>query len=129
MIFAKFKPLMLRDLEALTGAPAPAVFNAIYPVPLKLRIHLDILKRYSDVDLDKLNRFLCIWVQQGVYLTNLARGGARYNLDGKEAGRVTQEERKHADAQHKRAMRKPPKTIGIGGRPILKLKSLQQAAA
>ena len=130
MNYRSFVDLMVRDLEALIGAPAPVVFQAEHPLPLKVNVHLDLIERFPGVNRDKLGRWLILLTQRGNYLQAVARGGPRYDLDGVPSGEVSEHERQHSAAAYKRASTpKPPKTVGKNGRAILKLKPKAQRQA
>ena len=129
MRFLVFADLMRRDLEAIIGAPAPAVFRAVHPVPLAIGTFAAIIERHPDVDEVALGRFLKLWTLRGTYLANLARGGPSFDLDGLEHGIVTQREQEYAAASYKRAITPKPKAAGSNGRPIIHLKPVEQRAA
>ena len=130
MRYVVFADLMRRDLEAITGAPVPVVLVSKHPQPLAIGIRERMLERYPDADEQKLGRWLRIWTSQRPYRQALTVGRARYDLDGKVVGSVTADEERDALAKIAHDMKRPLKTVGAGGRPILRLKQpVQQAAA
>jgi sRNA-binding protein len=66
----------------------PAAFNDARR-PLALGIHGNMGIAYGDPTMEN-------WVQNPRYLRALLAGGGRIDLDGKEVGKVTQEERERA---------------------------------
>lgn len=64
--------------------------------PLALKIDASILARYPDFDRKHLRIALRMHTASTKYLKSVDRGGERFDLDGKVAGEVTEEQRQHA---------------------------------
>lgn len=64
--------------------------------PLALKIDTSILARYPDFDRKNLRIALRMHTASTKYLKSVDRGGERFDLDGKVAGEVTEEQRQHA---------------------------------
>ena len=64
--------------------------------PLALKIDTSILERYPDLDRKSLRIALRMHTASTKYLKSLERGSERFDLDGKPAGEVTEEQRQHA---------------------------------
>ena len=64
--------------------------------PLALKIDSSILARFSDFDRKNLRIALRMHTASTKYLKAVERGTERFDLDGKPAGEVTQEQREHA---------------------------------
>lgn len=64
--------------------------------PLALRIDASILERYPELDRKTLRSALRLYTGSTRYLKALEKGQARFDLDGNEAGPVTEEQRTHA---------------------------------
>lgn len=74
----------------------PALFAGA-PKPLKLRIHVDIQERASGrFSKQALTAFFRRYTGSTSYLLAIVRGRARFDLDGKPAGEVTDENRQAA---------------------------------
>ena len=64
--------------------------------PLALKIDTSILARFADFDRKNLRIALRMYTASTKYLKAVERGTERFDLDGKPAGEVTQEQREHA---------------------------------
>lgn len=64
--------------------------------PLALKIDASILARFPDFDRRNLRIALRMHTASTKYLKAVERGGERFDLDGKAAGEVTEEQRLHA---------------------------------
>lgn len=64
--------------------------------PLALKIDTSILERYPDLDRKSLRIALRMHTASTKYLKSVERGSERFDLDGKPAGEVTEEQRQHA---------------------------------
>ena len=64
--------------------------------PLALKIDTSILARFADFDRKNLRIALRMHTASTKYLKAVERGSERFDLDGKPAGEVTQEQREHA---------------------------------
>lgn len=64
--------------------------------PLALKIDASILARFPDFDRRNLRIALRMHTASTKYLKAVERGGERFDLDGKSAGEVTEEQRLHA---------------------------------
>jgi ProP effector len=71
----------------------PALFDADHPVPLAIGIHKQMGKV---IGLKRAKRLMGWWTNWKPYIAAIAAGGVRYNLDGSEAGPVTEAQREHA---------------------------------
>lgn len=69
--------------------------------PLALKIDTSILARFPDFDRKNLRIALRTHTASTKYLKSVDRGGERFDLDGKPAGEVTDEQRQHAAAMLK----------------------------
>ena len=69
--------------------------------PLALKIDASILARYPDFDRKNLRIALRTHTASTKYLKSVDRGGERFDLDGKPAGEVSDEQRQHAAAMLK----------------------------
>jgi ProP effector len=78
------------------------------PVPLKIGVSRDVVALLADTYSRKvIRRALAFWTGRSVYLEAIARGGARYDLDGTIAGEVGEEhERRGRDELAERARRR-----------------------
>jgi len=120
-----FRSEMLDKLREITGsADVPRVFTvADYPRALKVGIRHDLIARYPHVKAWKLNRWLNRWCGRSAYHKAVSIGGVRFDLDGKPAGRSTEDERAYAGVKVAKMRTHRPKTVGKNGRLILRLKS------
>lgn len=100
--------------DATASAPAPAVARPrIEPrallqrlqtespafrdcKPLALKIDASILERFPDFDRKSLRAALRMHTASTRYLKAVERSAVRFDLDGKPAGEVTEEQRLHA---------------------------------
>ena len=64
--------------------------------PLALRIDKSILERFPDIDRKSLRSALRSHTASTKYLKAMERATERFDLDGKVAGEVTEEQRTHA---------------------------------
>jgi ProP effector len=84
-------------------------------LPLAIGIDKQLTARMPDVNRKVLRTALGIHTKSLRYLKAMKKATARFDLDGKEAGEVTQEQRSHAaaalderlkrDAEHRKAQR------------------------
>jgi ProP effector len=88
----------VRALATLLSKKHPAVFppGRTASIPLKIGIHRDVMARHPDVESQTVKNFFVFHAYSQPYLqaTSVA-GAARLDLDGNEAGIVTEE---HAQA-------------------------------
>lgn len=83
-------------------AQFPAVFGPI-PKPLRVGIYNDILGNLGTTDATKaLRGFLALHTRSRTYLETVARGGARYALDGTVDGEVAPHEIVDANSKLKK---------------------------
>lgn len=64
--------------------------------PLALKIDTSILARFQDFDRKNLRIAMRMHTASTKYLKAVERGSERFDLDGKPAGEVTEEQRQHA---------------------------------
>jgi hypothetical protein len=94
---------------ALCRERFPAVFDLARPVPLAIGVHKTLAAILSHV---RAKYLVIWWTRHPAYVAAVAAGGSRYNLDGTEAGEISEEHR--AVARLGRAGRAKP---GLGGSP------------
>jgi ProP effector len=93
---AAINELWSRLAKEYPAAIAPRNHAPLHP--LKIGIYRDIRERYPDVSLRTRNEFLRRYVGQPSYLHLLTKPGAvRLDLDGNQAGIVTDEQARNAD--------------------------------
>jgi ProQ/FINO family len=68
----------------------PAVFDANSPLPLAIGIHKPLGELIGG---NRAKFLLEWWTSWPAYVAAIAAGGCRYNLDGSEAGQITEEQR------------------------------------
>jgi ProP effector len=91
-------------LQELLRSEYPAVFKIPPVVPLAHGVHRQIAEEQG-LSLAEVRSALAFWINGLRYITAIARGGARYGLDGKPDGVVTDAEA--AEARERLAVRKP----------------------
>lgn len=81
----------------------PGLFAATPPLPIKLRIHIDIQQRAPHVFTRKsLSNFLRRYTTSTAYLRALSQATQRHDLDGQPAGELAGEHRDAAKAEVER---------------------------
>src|SRR5690349_7064569 len=86
------------QFEAACRDAFPAMFVKKEPVPLALGIREQLLAAFPDVERPTLHRFMQFWTSQLAYLKAMsAKGAVRHNLDGTDAGPVSDEHREFAE--------------------------------
>jgi ProQ/FINO family len=93
----------------------PAVFDADHPLPLTIGIHKPLRELIGTKRANRMLEWLTSWP---AYLAAVAAGGCRYNLDGSEAGQVTEEQR--TAAAWPRDARAVGQSGGLSGTPTHK---------
>jgi sRNA-binding protein len=91
-------------LQELLRSKYPAVFKMPPVVPLAYGVHRQIAEEQG-LSLAETRSALAFWINGVRYLTAIGRGGARYGLDRKTDGVVTDAEA--AGAKARLAVRKP----------------------
>lgn len=91
-------------LQELLRSQYPAVFKIPPVVPLAYGVHRQIAEEQG-LTVAEVQSALAFWINGVRYTTAIARGGARYGLDGKPDGVVTDAEA--AEARERLADRKP----------------------
>jgi hypothetical protein len=76
------------------------VFDPDRPLPLALRVHHQ-LRAALGAPRSQVIDLLEWWTAQPSYIAAIAAGGMRWNLDGSEAGEISDEHRAHAEKQLK----------------------------
>ena len=84
----------IEDLKTCREQFGP-LFDPEQPRPLALGIHKQLGKV---IGLKRAKRLMEWWTDWAPYVAALAAGGKRYNLDGSEAGEVTEAQRERARA-------------------------------
>ena len=79
------------------------VFDPDHPLPLALHVHRQ-LRAALGVPRSQVADLLEWWTAQPSYIAAIAAGGMRWNLDGSEAGEISDEHRAHAE-KHLKATR------------------------
>ncbi|HDU8566422.1 TPA: ProQ/FinO family protein [Morganella morganii] len=106
MTMATAKDKRRKEAKALLEGFWGNVFNFSNPKPLKTGIEEDLLDASEALGLpfdgDVIKRALSAYVYNLRYFHALAKGGARYDLQGQKSGEVTEEERLEAKASIKR---------------------------
>ena len=94
----------------------PRVFLGDKPKPLKIGVHLDLIARFPGAKPAKVRRWLARWTHSRRYLEAIAKGIARYDLDGGVAGEISELEHAHARQSLEQCNKgkKPPATISAG---------------
>ncbi len=88
------------DCAAALASRFPALFAATPPLPVKLRIHVDIQHRAPNVFTRKsLSTFLHRYTTSTAYLRALAASSQRFDLDGQAVGEVSAEHREAAGTE------------------------------
>lgn len=104
MVTAKVK--RKKEAKALLEGFWGNVFNFNNPKPLKIGIDEDLLKASEAMGLpfddDVIKRALSAYIYNLRYFHTIAKGGARYDLQGQKSGEVTEDERLEAKASVKR---------------------------
>lgn len=95
-----------KEAKALLEGFWGDVFNFNNPKPLKTGIDEDLLEASEALELpfdgDVIKRALSAYVYNLRYFYAIAKGGARYDLQGQKSGEVTEEERLEAKVSIKR---------------------------
>jgi len=68
----------------------PVLFDADRPLPLAIGIHKPLAELFS---VKRAGFLLKWWTRCPAYVAAVAAGGRRYNLDGTDAGEITEEQR------------------------------------
>lgn len=109
-----FRQRATRELAEIIGADVPPVFadtERIYA--LKIGISADILARYPNTDPERLSQWLKAWTAKGTYQAALRYHKHRIDLDGNEAGRISQADRVHAGWRLKQMSKAKDSTGGV----------------
>lgn len=102
-----FRQQATRQLAEILGAEVPPVFadtERIYV--LKIGIRNDLTDRYPSADPERLSEWLRVWTSKATYLAAVRRHIHRIDLDGNEAGLISQDDIKYAGRRLKQ-LRKP----------------------
>ncbi len=83
---------MIDRVRAAFVAQWPDIFNSDNPVPLALTIRSDILEAMPDLTEKEVKSMLVKWCHRPVYLQVHTAKAARYGLDGKPSGEVTEQQ-------------------------------------
>ena len=87
------------ELAAILGVAVetvPGILTGSVPAPLKVGIREDVATRYPAADPATIARWLRGWTGTEQYRRAIAAGGPRFDLDGNEAGEITDSEMKGA---------------------------------
>ncbi len=106
-MISELEPDVQRDEAAPAKAPAldaRGLLQALQQVsptfrdckPLAIRIDKAVGERFPEVERKVVRNAMRIHTASTRYLKAMEKGGARFDLDGKEDGTVTDEQREHA---------------------------------
>ena len=84
---------------------APGILTGSMPAPLKVGIREDVAARYPAADPAAIARWLRGWTGTEQYRRQIAAGGPRYDLDGHQAGEITDGQMKGVRAGRPRSQK------------------------
>jgi sRNA-binding protein len=85
-----------REIHKQLATTFPGLFDRNTPKPLAIGTTRSLIERVPDIAHWELRGFLRFWCSRKRYLEAVARGGARFNLDGTVAGEVSEAHRTYA---------------------------------
>jgi ProP effector len=88
-----------REIQQHLNTTLPGIFERHAPKPLALGTTRSLIEQVPDIPPWELRAFIRFWCSRRRYLEAVARGGARFDLDGKAAGEVSEPHQVYAFRQ------------------------------